>query len=286
MRFTDFKLPTRLDEARAALKELGGSGFPVAGATSLVFRGGSDARVAVDLGRLGLEGIEEVPGGYKIGSGTRIADIQEFRGQGWMLHRVAKLFSTQQVRNISSIGGNVASTFRWSDFPVAFLVLDCEFAIQGDSERVLAGPDYFAKQPRAHFSPGDILTWVKVERLPEGAGFGYRKEIRTHADFSLATAAAVVELDGTRIRSLRAAVGGALPIAARLPKLEKRLAGRTVRRSSLAEDAFLKEVQEACADVKWRGHTGMSDEYAGTLAAATIRDAVADAAAEALGGEE
>jgi len=282
MRFTDFKLPTRLDEARAALKELGDDGFMVAGATSLALLRGKGTRTAVDITRLGLTGIEEVPGGFKIGSCTLVSDLQEFKAEGWILDRVARVFATQQVRNGSTFGGNLVRLFRWSDFPVALQVLDCEFGIQGDEERVISRPDYFATLPHKHYQPGDILTWVKIEKLPKAAGFGYRKEVRTAGDFSLATAAAVVELDGTKILSIQAAVGGALPSPVRLGKLEKRLAGRTVRKSSLCEDGFLKEVEETCGDLGWRGTVGLSDEYAGRLATATIRDAIADAALEAL----
>ncbi|MFH1724849.1 MAG: FAD binding domain-containing protein [Elusimicrobiota bacterium] len=281
MKFSDFRIPERLEDAGAILKELGESAYLVAGGTSLVFQKGKGSRTAVDISRLGLEGIAEDPDGFSIGSGTRIADLAEFRAEGWVLDRVARLFSTQQVRNISTLGGNLARIFRWNDFPVALLALDCAMTVKGDDERVIDGAEYLSSPPHRFFKDGAILTSVRVGRLPGGAGFGYRKEVRTAADFSAATAAAAVELDGNKIKRVRAAVGAALPFPRRLEKVEKLLTGRAVRRKALGEDAFLKEVAEGAAGIEWRGQWGLSDEYAGRLAVVTVRDAIADAAAEA-----
>lgn len=286
MRFTDFKIPSSVEEASAVLKELGDDAFVVAGGTSLAFQKGKGAKTAVDISRLGLDGVEKEPDGYVIKAGTRIADLQEYRGEGWVLDRVASLFSTQQIRNASTIGGNVARIFPWNDFPIALLALECVLVVGGGQERQVRGEEYFSSQPHKRYGKGDILTAIKVKPLPPGAGFGYRKETRTFGDFSMATAAAVVELHAGRIKSLRVAVGAALPLPKRLERVEALLLGKAVKKRGLDEGLWLPEVEKGVSEVQWRGRGGVSDEYAGRLATVAVRDAIADAAKDAMGGSD
>ncbi|MFH2205056.1 MAG: FAD binding domain-containing protein [Elusimicrobiota bacterium] len=280
MRVTDFKIPTRIEEARRQLKGLGNSGFFLAGGTSLVFNKGKAGRVAVDISRLGLDKIKKEGRGFMIGANARIADLQEYHANGWVLDRVAHDFVTQQIRNICTIGGNVASIFRWNDFPVALMVLDCELTIQGRKKQKVSGEEYFKSQPRRFYADQGILTSIKVGALPAGTGFGYRKELKTAADFSMVTAAAVAELDGGKIKSLRVAAGSALPFPRRLTAVEKLLTGVEVPKGCLCEGAFMEQVKAGIADIPWKGYVGLSDAYAAQLAAVTVRDAIAAAVKE------
>ena len=70
MKFADFVIPEGLDEARSVLKKLGKTGFPVAGATAFQYLSDRDGITAVDITRLGLDGIQHLNGtnagfGYK-----------------------------------------------------------------------------------------------------------------------------------------------------------------------------------------------------------------------------
>ena len=255
----------------------------VAGGTSLAFSKGPSGKVAVDITRLGLEGIRSDSECFTIGASTRIADLQDYRAPGWVLDRVARNLATQQVRNMSTLGGNLARVFRWNDFPVALLALDTSMTLQGDAQRVIEGSKYLAQQPAQLFQPGDLLTSVRVQRLPARSGFGYRKEVRTCADFSLVTAAAVIEVEGASIKRARIAVGAALPFPRRLTKLESMLTGRSIAKGGFGENAFMKIVADGTADTDWKGQAGHSDEYTGRLAVVAIRDAVEEAAIEAVG---
>ncbi len=119
MKLVDFRQPARADEARAALKELGDSAAPIAGGTSMVFLPGNEEKVAVDLMRLGLDGIRRENGAFRVGATTRLAVLQKHHEAGWVLDRVAVHLASQQIRNMSTIGGNIARVFPWSDFAVA-----------------------------------------------------------------------------------------------------------------------------------------------------------------------
>lgn len=278
MRFTDFKKPASVSEALALLKDLGPAGFPLAGGTSLVFATGKEEKVAVDINRIGLDGIAREGGVFTIGSTTRLAALQKHHAEGWVLDRVAVRLASQQLRNMSTLGGNIARVFPWSDFAVVLQALDARMVIAGDAGREVPADEYFASQPARVFKEGALLAGIKVRAMGPGEGFGYRKQTQAAMGFSLMTAAAVVDTDGSGIRKARVAVGAGVPFPCRVPAAEQVLTGWKA-----GEDLFRKASAAAVGALKFKGAAGMSEEYVRHLADVLIRDAVAEAWTSAKG---
>lgn len=279
MRITDFHRPGSLSDARATLKRLGPAGLPMAGGTSLVFTSEKDEKVAVDINRLGLEGITRADGGFRIGAATRLAALQKHHEAGWVLDRVAVHLASQQIRNMSTLGGNIARVFPWSDFPVALLALGAVMVVVGDRERELGADEFFASQPARLFQSGDLLASVKVPALGAGQGFGYRKQTQTSMGFSLVTAAAFVELDGATVKKVRVAVGAGVPFPGRLAAVEQAVAGKRG-----GEQAFKDAAAAGVTGLKFKSGAGMSEEFIGHLAAVGVADALTEAWTLAKGG--
>ncbi len=278
MNYVDFKSPTQLDEARTLLKELGESASPVAGSTLHVFLKDESPKVAVDILRLGLNGIRLVDGVYHIGATTTVTDMLNHRQHGWVLDRVAEAFVTQPIRNMATMGGSVVRVFPWSDLPVALLALNAELVITGDAERVMSAPEFFATQPFHHLQAGDLLTSVRIPALVEGQGFAYHKERRTTTDFSRCTIAAWLALDDGKIADVRIAVGAAVPMPRRMDAVEDALKG-----ARPGPAAFEKAMQAGIDAPRWKGLHGISDEYARHLASVHIVDVLTKAHEEAKG---
>jgi carbon-monoxide dehydrogenase medium subunit len=272
MRIVDFVLPASLAEAREALLELGPAGLPLAGATTLMFRPGPRPATAVDLTRCGLSGITRVSGSFHLGAATPIAALEDFRADGWVLGRVADAFVTQQIRNQSTVGGNVARVFPWSDFAVALQALDCWFVIEGAAQRRLGSDEYFKGQPARRYQPGDLLIRIEVPAVGPGEGFGYHKQTRTAAGFSQATAAAWLKVAGGKIQAARVALGAAVPLPRRLRELEAAVVGRPAR-----EHALREAVGPALAGLRPVATAGFTREYVGHLATVVLGDVLAQA---------
>ena len=273
MKLVDFKIPTRLDEARGILKQLGSTALPLAGSTSLVFAAGKDDRVAVDITRIGLHGIRKESGTFRIGATTTIAALQKHHEAGWVLDRVAKHLACQQIRNMSTLGGNIVRVFPWADFPVALLALSAEAVIAGDDgERVVSADEFFAGQPTRLLKAGELLVAVKVKAVSLGSGFGYRKEARAHMGFSVMTAAALLEADGKKIKSARVAVGAGVPFPARLKAVEDALIGKPA-----SESLFKEAAAKGAEGLKVKTAAGNTDEYTAHLVPVVIGDALAEA---------
>jgi len=279
MKLTDFKQPSTLEEARAALRESGDRAVPIAGGTSHVFTPEGDERMGVDINRLGLDGISRENGSFHIGATTRLCDLQSHRAEGWALDRVAVNLASQQIRNMSTLGGNIARVFPWSDFPVALLALGASMIIAGDGEQELSADDFFASQPARLFKDGTLLVAVKVPAVGDGVGFGYRKEKQAEMGFSLTTTAVWLEADGNTVKNVRIAVGAAVPFPRRVLAAEEALTGKRG-----GDSAFTAAAARGVGELKFKANSGMTEEYIAHLAEVAIRDALAEAWSTAKGG--
>ena len=278
MKLTAYHRPTTLAEARRMLTELGPTGVPLAGATSHAFMKGDDEKVAVDLAWLGYDAIAPTTTGFAVGANTRIADLQFHRAAGWVLDRVAAKFVSQPMRNMTTIGGNVARVFPWNDFPIALLALGAELVISAESETVHPALTYFKGQPARLFQPGDLLTEIRVPAVLAGCGFAYHKETVVNMDFSLMTVAVWVRLEKKTVADIRIAVGAGVPLPCRLIALEDAL-----RDQVLTAELLQARIAAQVDAIKWKGGDGFTDAYIRQLALVHLADTINDAARMAKG---
>ncbi|HCF59285.1 MAG TPA: hypothetical protein DFS52_14990 [Myxococcales bacterium] len=269
MKLCEFIRPTSLSEARDKLRELGPQGMALAGGTALHFLQDQTTRRAVDITRLGLSFIRKEGDFYVVGATTPLADIQRYRAPDWTLHEVCRRIATHQVRNISTIGGNICRVFPWADLPVVLLALDARMVVFSDKEEEIVSDEFFDGQPTQRFADGSLLTAVKVPLLRAHQGFGVVKVSRNSAAFSLVTMAVSLELDGEVIKTVRVAAGGAVPFPRRLPTVEAALVGREAK-----SEVFREAATKADSDVSWRGRESLSPDYVRQLAEVSLHDAL------------
>ena len=281
MKLCEFLRPASLAAARDNLRELGTKGMILAGGTALHFMQDHTPVTAVDITRLGLSYIRPDGDFYRIGATTPLADIQRYRAPRWAMHEICRRISTHQIRNVSTIGGNICRVFPWADLPVVLLAMNARMVVYSGHEDEYSADEYFATQPAKRFLDGNILTAVKVPALQAHHGFGSVKVTRTSAAFSMVTIAAVLELEGTTIQSARIAAGSAIPYPRRLPNVEAALVGKEA-----VSDVFKEASTKMANSVPWRSCEGQSPEYSRHLAEISILDALERAATCARGRGE
>ena len=281
MKLCEFIRPASLSAARDNLRELGPKGMILAGGTAIHFMQDHTPVTAVDITRLGLSYIKQEGDFYNIGATTPLADIQRYRAPRWALHEICRRISTHQIRNVSTLGGNICRVFPWADLPVVLLAMDARMVVYSGKDEEFGADEYFKTQPAKRFLDGNILTAVKVPALMAHHGFGSIKVVRTQASFAMVTVAARLELDGANIKSARVAAGSAIPFPRRLQEVEAALVGREASTA-----VFQEAAGKAGADAPWRGREGMTPEYSRHLAEVTILDALERAATFARGRAE
>ena len=193
----DYAAPTSISEAVGLLRTNGEGAKVIAGGQSLIpllkLRLASPA-VLVDIGRIpGLEYISESQGFLSIGALTRMADVvgsDLLRRRYPIIHDAATVIADPLVRNMGTVGGNIAHGDPANDLPAVMLALDAEFVVEGPSgRRTVRAKDFFVDTFTVALNLAEILTEVRVPRSASRSGGAYLKVEQKVADFATAGAA-------------------------------------------------------------------------------------------------
>ncbi|HXZ86810.1 MAG TPA: xanthine dehydrogenase family protein subunit M [Myxococcota bacterium] len=202
----------------------------------------------VDLGRLPeLEGVSERRGKIAIGGRSThraLAQSQEL-ADVHALRETAAAIGDVQVRNRGTIGGSLVHADPAADWPAVFLALDGEAVVAGArGERTIPAKQFFTGMLQSAVGRDEVLTEVRLEVERKRAGTAYCKLRQTASGFAVVGVAAQVTLDRRgRIDRASVAVTGVNPVPFRAAELERRLAGETPERASLAR--LCARVEEA-----------------------------------------
>ena len=158
----DYHAPATLGEATALLARLGEDAKVLSGGQSLIplmkLRLANPRHVVDINGISGLSGIREANGFLRIGALTRESDLEEsevIRTRYPLLHDTSKVIADPLVRNLATIGGNLAHGDPANDHPATMLALGAEVVAVGTKgERQL---------PITAFFTGPFATALKPD---------------------------------------------------------------------------------------------------------------------------
>ena len=278
MKIIDFRKPETLNELHSIVSELGKKAVFMSGGTSFQFLTEDSVKTAIDVNSVLSKGINADKNYFTMGAAIKIADLQEYSTQGWILNKVAVKLSTQQIRNMSTLGGNIARVFPWSDFPVALLAMNAQISVNDGSEKTYSSEEFFKQQPAHLLKNKALVTSIQIPKISEGSGFGYHKEVRVSGGFSTLTAAAYLKCDSNIITEVNIAAGAALGLPSRLKAIEEALIGKSAEATS-----FEKVVPPLISKYPWKGKEGASNEYALHLAETIIIDILKESLLHAKG---
>ena len=188
-----------------------------------------------------LQAVTDTTDGYRLGALTTYRTIElhpAFKGSLEALIEAARVVGGQQVRNIATVGGNIANASPAADFVPALLCLDATLEIVGPAGPWTARLDGFIRGPGStDLRPGEIVTAIDFDRPPERSATAFLKEGRRKAmEISVVCVAASMTLDarGTCARA-SIAIGAAAPRAFRVTEAERLLQGRAASRDVFAQ---------------------------------------------------
>ncbi len=129
-----FHRPRTIQEALKLLHRPGGKACALAGGTDLVLRSGRSVTDLVDITGLGLDYIRRGGGGLRIGAASPLAKVEESAAvqalAGGILSTAAAHCGSVQLRNVATLGGNLANASPAADTAVPLLVLDAKVVLQ------------------------------------------------------------------------------------------------------------------------------------------------------------
>lgn len=156
----------------------------------------------IDIGRLDeLKGIERHGNHLRIGALTthhQVATSGEVREHCAVLAEAAGEIADPQVRNLGTVGGNIAHADPASDLPAVFVALGATIHLTGpNGDREVAAEAFFLDLLTTDVRPGELLTRVEVPVLRPGTGSAYLKLEHPASGYAVVGAAAVMTLDGS-----------------------------------------------------------------------------------------
>jgi carbon-monoxide dehydrogenase medium subunit len=155
----------------------------------------------VDINRIDeLKGVREDGGGLRIGALVREAELETdpaVRRRFPILHDASRVIADPVVRNLATVGGNLAHGDPANDHPAVMVALDASIVARGqDGERAIGAADFFKGLFETALAPGELLSEIRVPALAAGTGTAYRKFERQAGDYAVAAVAARVTVDG------------------------------------------------------------------------------------------
>ncbi|MFB6141256.1 MAG: xanthine dehydrogenase family protein subunit M [Halosimplex sp.] len=254
--------------------------------------------VVVDLDVPELSGISVLSDRTVVGALTTYADIADAEAlpeNAPLLPETVAEVGDVQIRNMGTIGGNLAEAHPAADPPAAVLANDATILLRDrDGKREVPATDFFLGEGETAVEPGEILAGVRVPHTDD-AGVAYAKKTHPATGYAMVGVAAVVDVEGAAgdgardaneggegtVSSARVAATGAVDRAVRLPSVEDVLVG-----GSADAEAIDAAASEALADVdadRLRSDAYASGSFRGDLLETYVARALESAVERATG---
>lgn len=244
-----FYRPGSVPEALRLLQKTKGHARVLAGGTDLALAADRSVRFLIDITHAGLTYIRRRNQTIVIGATTTMGELEEspiLRAlAGGLVCQAAASCGSIEIRNVATLGGNMANGSPAADLATPLLVLDASVVLVDlRKKRQLPLFDFL----RGTDLPACLLTEVVIPAPPSGkrCGWSFQKFGRTAVDISVVNVAAGLELDARkRVKWMRIAVAAAAPVPFRAVAAEELAAGRALDRTLLAEigDEVVRELR-------------------------------------------
>ncbi len=191
-----------------------------------------------------------------IGGGLPIAAILENRTLNRHipgLGRCAPLIASTPVRNMGTLGGNLANASPIADLAIIFLAFETRVLLNGPSgRRELPLEDFYLAYKQIDKSPSEYLEGLRL-RLPGARRlFSFEKvSKRTHLDIASVNTAIGLDFDGETMSRVRLSAGGVSPVPLLLRRTGAFLEGKMISESVLGRaNALMQEEISPISDIR------------------------------------
>lgn len=252
--------PPSLPEALTLLGQGDPAVRPLGGGTALMLMMKAQFFQPVRLVSLhridALHGVAVAGDRLRIGAMTRFSQLEhsaDVRSQLPVVVRAMPALANVRVRNVATVGGNLAHGDPHLDLPPIWMALDAEVRIAGPGgERHCPVAELFAGYYETTLADGELITELSVPLRPAWRSTYVKVTTRALHDWPALGLAIAIEPQAGRLRDVRVVLSGALDKATRLHATEDALRGQAVD-EPLLQRAGEVAVQEAAIGSDARG---------------------------------
>ena len=271
--------PNQVSEAISLLQKHGEEAKILAGGHSLI--PAMKLRFAmpeylIDISGIdGLEYIHEEDGQLKIGAMTRESSLEEsnlVKDNYPLLLDTVKMIADPQVRNMATVGGNLAHGDPANDHPATMIALRASVVVEGpNGSREIGFDDFFTDFFTTALEDNEILTEIRIPASQPGSGGAYQKIERKVGDYAAAAVACQLSLEADgKIQQIGIGLTNVGPVPIRSVGAEGNLRGKTPDDSLIQESGRL--AAEECNPVDdLRGSAGYKRDLVNELTQRSIK---------------
>lgn len=247
--------PQTLDEALALLDHGDPAIRPIGGGTALMLMMKAQALKParlVGLRRLApLAGFSRIDGGarFRIGAMTTFAELEhapEIKAHLPAVAETMKTLANVRVRNVATVGGNLAHGDPHLDLPPVWMALEAEAVVaRRGGQRIVPVADIFAGYYETTIRDGELITEIRVPVRPGWRTTYVKVTTRAVHDWPALGLTVSAEAGPRRIKDVRIVLSAAVDRPLRLAAAEAVLRGGSVDEALLrrAGDAAASEVE-------------------------------------------
>ena len=246
----DYQEPTTLKKAFGLMEKYGDDARVIAGGTSLIIMIRQRLlmpKVVISLGRIPkFDRITyTAKDGLRIGAGARHRDIElsaVVQKHYPLLHETFRRVAQPRIRNMGTVGGNLAAGDPLTDPGASLIALDAEVTLTSSKgQRRLRLDEFFIDYYQTALEPGELLTEIYVPP-PQRPGWSHIKFTpRSIEDFATVGVAITLKASNGTCEDVRVGLNSVASTIVRAKKAEEVLRGKPVT------DAILQEMGEVAA---------------------------------------
>lgn len=282
-----YEAPSSLEGALALLQKYGADAKIMSGGHSLIpmmkLRLATPDHVIDISGIQGMEYIREEGGFLRIGALTKEVDLEEstlIQHKYPLIADATKMIADPSVRNLATVGGNLAHGDAANDHPAVMLALRASIIASGPGgDREISIDDFFLGFFTTALEANEILTEIRVPIPPAHSGGAYLKMERKVGDYATAATAVQLSLDPNgRCTQIGIALTNVSAAPMRASRSEDALRGQVIT-EDLIQQAAKMAAQDCDPNPDLRGSIEYKRSIVKTLTARAIHKALERAGA-------
>ncbi len=198
-----------------------------------------------------LKGISLKNNTFQIGASTTVTELlenQEFNKQFTGLKSFLKLISSQQIRNMGTLGGNFVNASPIGDMSIFFLALDTKLTLlneENKQKREISFQNFHLDYKKFDLKKDELIATISFKEIQENELFNFEKvSKRTHLDIASVNSAGRIKTNNNIIEEAHFSVGGVAAIPKYLLQTNLFLSGKEITPNTIkeAEQIMQKEI--------------------------------------------
>ena len=238
----------RLSELEIQNSKLNSTQTVVANGTDLYVRH-ADTLSKEEVSLIGndksLKGIEISDNQITIGASTTVTEIYENNQLNTLFPKLKsflKLVSSEQIRNMGTLGGNFVNASPIGDMSVFFLALNSRLSIKNKNGKLRTIPfkDFHQEYKKYDLQDNEIIQNIQFDVPKNTFKFNFEKvSKRTHLDIATVNTACSIVVENNVVQTVFISIGGVAAIPKLAEKTNSFLNGKTLSAEIIKQAATI-----------------------------------------------